>query len=405
MRIPRQPSANPRDGARPLFVTADPVLAEAVCRVAAEADVGLDVVNSATAVRGRWRGAPVVLVGDDLAAELARAALPRRDGVVLVGRDLDDGSVWQRGTALGARQVLILPDAERWLAGLLADAVGEDGPGGPIVAVLPGRGGAGASTLAAALAMTATRRNLRTTLVDLDPIGGGIDLLFGLETAPGPRWSELVQWRDGRLCGRSLRAALPSYRCAGRAGTSGDSDSSGSAAVGLPILTRPRTRGTTPALPIESETARSVLHALSQAGDLVVVDLPRHLDEASIETLSVATATLLVIPAEVRAAAASAQLASAARLVTTGDLRAVVRMPSPGDLAPAEIADVVGLPLAGVIGPDKRMAAAAEHGEPPGTAVRGSLAGFCRPYLEQLMGGRRHPAWAGQDRGGLRVGV
>ena len=82
MRIPRQPSANPRDGARPLFVTADPVLAEAVCRVAADADVGLDIVDSATSVRGRWRSAPVVLVGDDLAAELARAALPRRDGVV-----------------------------------------------------------------------------------------------------------------------------------------------------------------------------------------------------------------------------------------------------------------------------------------------------------------------------------
>ena len=55
MRIPRQPSANPRDGARPLFVTADPVLAEAVCRVAADADVGLDIVDSATSVRGRWR--------------------------------------------------------------------------------------------------------------------------------------------------------------------------------------------------------------------------------------------------------------------------------------------------------------------------------------------------------------
>ena len=401
MRIPRQSPANAVPPARPLFVTADPLLQEAVSRIAADADVGIDIARDASAAWGRWRAAPVVLVGDDVAADLARSAVPRRDGVVLIGRDLDDGSVWQRGTALGAQQVLILPDAERWLAGLLADAGGEDGPGGPIVAVLPGRGGAGASTLAAALAMTATRQNLRATLVDLDPIGGGIDLLFGLEATPGPRWSELAQWRDGRLCGRSLREALPAYGARPRP-TGGDLGFRDATGGGLPILTRPRTPGANPGTPIESETARSVLHALAQAGDLVVVDLPRHLDEAAVEALSVAAVTLLVVPAEIRAAAASAQLASAARLVA-GDLRAVVRMPSPGDLAPAEVADVVGLPLAGVIGPDRRMAAAAEHGEPPGTAARGTLAGFCRPFLDELIGARR--SMPDRTRRDLRVGV
>jgi hypothetical protein len=78
-------------------------------------------------------------------------------------------------------------------------------------------------------------------------------------------------------------------------------------------------------------------------------------------------------------------------------------MPSPGDLAPAEVADVVGLPLAGVVGPDRRMAAAAEHGDPPGTAARGTLAGFCRPFLDELIGVRR-PA-ADRNRRDLRVGV
>jgi septum formation inhibitor-activating ATPase MinD len=138
---------------------------------------------------------------------------------------------------------------------------------------------------------------------------------------------------------------------------------------------------------VEPEAARAVLQALAQANDLVVVDLPRSLDEAAVEALSVSTVTLVIVPAEVRATAAASQTTAAARLVA-GDLRAVVRMPSPGGLAPGEVADVVGLPLAGVIGPDRRMSVAAEHGEPPGTSPRGTLPGFCRPFLDSLIGGR-----------------
>ena len=53
-----------------------------------------------------------------------------------------------------------------------------------------------------------------------------------------------------------------------------------------------------------------MLTALAQAGDLVVVDLPRCLDEAATEALALANTTLMVVPAEVRASAAASQLAA-----------------------------------------------------------------------------------------------
>ncbi|GAA1959473.1 septum site-determining protein Ssd [Catenulispora subtropica] len=550
------PPADPDPAtAPPLVVTSDPALVRALARIAAEAGVRIEVVPHPGAARRRWAAAPLVLVGADQAGAVARAGLPHRPEVALVGRDLDDATVWRRGTAVGAAYVLILPDCARWLAGMLAEADSPRGEPGALVAVLSGRGGAGGSTLAAALALAGTRRGLRATLVDLDPAGGGIDLLFGLETEPGPRWSELARWRDGRLCGRSLREALPTYaarsrhglaaglgfteegadrlpvlawpradrtaasapaadptagpsadpagwptahpsgiadlwydsgtpadpekvdpwlgmetghpfesadrdeagnplygtgspaaddelRCGGTAAMSGetqrpDSDDSpidadpsresfsrsgviplyqgsdsqpgadlahgrGPAAgpsadrplptAGLPVLTWPRTR-TDLALPaVGAEPVRAVLGALAQAGDLVVVDLPRTLDEAATEALALATTALIVVPAEVRASAAASQLAAAVRLVTP-DLRVVVRLPAPGGLEPLDITDVMGgLPLAGVIGPDRRLSAAAEHGEPPGSSARGSVSAFCRAFLDDLFGapaGRR----------------
>jgi hypothetical protein len=160
----------------------------------------------------------------------------------------------------------------------------------------------------------------------------------------------------------------------------------GTAPAGLPVLTWPRTRSDVALPGVAAEPARAVLSALTQAGDLVVVDLPRSLDEAAFEALALATTALIVVPAEVRASAAASQLAAAVRLITP-DLRVVVRLPAPGGLEPLDITDVMGgLPLAGVIGPDRRLSAAAEHGEPPGSSPRGSLSAFCRGFLDDLFG-------------------
>ncbi|NDZ86186.1 septum formation initiator, partial [Streptomyces sp. SID10115] len=156
----------------PLIVTEDVELLDDLLRLCAAAGVLPEVHHGGPERRGSWDAAPLVLVGDD-AADRVRGAVRRR-GVVLVGRDQDDPGVWQRAVEIGADHVLVLPDGEQWLVDRIADVA--EGVGRPAltVGVIGGRGGAGASTLACALAVTAAREGRRTMLVDADPLGGGL---------------------------------------------------------------------------------------------------------------------------------------------------------------------------------------------------------------------------------------
>ena len=102
--------------------------------------------------------------------------------------------------------MLTLPDQERDLVAELSDAAEssrEDGRRGAVVAVIGGRGGAGASVFATALAHAAAD----ALLVDVDPWGGGIDLVLGSEAQSGLRWPDLAL-QGGRLNYAALREAL-----------------------------------------------------------------------------------------------------------------------------------------------------------------------------------------------------
>ena len=57
---------------------------------------------------------------------------------------------------------------------------------------------------------------------------------------------------------------------------------------------------------------RSVLAAARRRGGVVVVDLPRRVDEAAAEALAQLDVGLLVVPAELRAVAAAGRVASMA---------------------------------------------------------------------------------------------
>jgi secretion/DNA translocation related CpaE-like protein len=79
----------------------------------------------------------------------------------------------------------------------------------PVIGVVGGRGGAGASTFAAVLAAMAGLGG-RALLVDLDPLAGGVDVLLGVESVPGARWSGL-RLDGGRLDAAALLDGLPSW--------------------------------------------------------------------------------------------------------------------------------------------------------------------------------------------------
>ena len=355
----RSLSAGPL-GPRPLAVTADPDALDDLLRLAAGVGVELEVAADGGAARRSWSTAPYVVVCVDALASCLRARLPRRTGVVLLGADLPEGDVWQGAVELGAEQVVALPEAERWLADRLADAVESRGPAGSLVAVVGGRGGAGATTLACALAVTATRCGRPTLLVDGDPLGGGIDLVFGGERDDGVRWPELSATR-GRVPAAALDGALPRM-------------------AGLSVLSYGR--GDPAHVPVEA--VRAVLSAGRRANELVVVDLPRSLDDGARAVLGLATTVLLVVPNEVRAAAAASRVAAGLGLLCA-DLRVVARGPSPTGLTGDRVAAALGLPLVADLRAEPGIDSALERGEPPGRRGRGPLAALCQRLVDELL--------------------
>lgn len=364
---PGRPTAPARP--RPLLVTADPELLDDLLRLVAAAGAEAEVAADPAGAVAAWDAAPLVLVGTDAAEKVVRRGLARRAGTVLVGRNLDDATVWRPAVAMGAEEVVFLPDAQPWLIDRITDAVeGSAGPGAT-VCVVGGRGGAGASTLAAALALTASRRGRRSMLIDADPLGGGLDLVLGQEDAAGVRWPDLAGAR-GRLHADALRDALP------RVGE-------------LRLLSWDR--GDT--LTVPAEAMQTALNAGRRGADLVVVDLPRRPDAAAEIALRAAGPVLLVVPAEVRATASAARVATLLAR-HTADLRVVVRGPAPARLSADVIAASLGLPLAGQLRPEPGLAAAQERGEPPAGRGRSPLGAFCARFLGGLERDGRDPAVA-----------
>ncbi len=341
----------------PLIVTEDEELLDDLLRLCAAAGAEPEVSFGPPSQPGSWQAAPLVLVGDDCAHAVRRAA--RRPGVLLIGRDLDDHDVWRRAVDLGADHVLFLPDAEPWLVDRIADVVEGVGENALTIGVVGGRGGAGASTLACALAVTAARAGHRTMLVDGDPLGGGLDVLLGGERAAGLRWPDLAD-AQGRVSGGALEEALPRLH-------------------DLSLLSWDRTDSVV----ITPEAMRSVLAAARRRGGVVVVDLPRRVDDAVVEALAQTDVGLLVVPAELRAVAAADRVASRIGMVVR-DLRVVARSPFGRGLDESELARLLGLPLAGELPTEKGLLEAIEAGRPPGAQARGPLSRFCAAFLDEV---------------------
>jgi secretion/DNA translocation related CpaE-like protein len=349
-----------------LLVTSDADLLDELLRLCAAAGTEAQVAPDVPASRLSWSTPPLVVVGSDQAAAAAVARLPRRAGVVLVGLGHDDG-LWDVAKEIGADGVVSLPHAQSWLVNRLGETTDIASGAGLVIAVVGGRGGAGATTLATALALTGVDLHLRCLLVDADPLGGGIDLALGGEACVGLRWPDLTT-AGGRVSGTALLEALPNVH-------------------GLSVLSA----GRGDALTVPAPAMRSVTAAATRMSDLVVVDLPRHIDSAAEEALAVATVTLMVVPAEVRAVAAAGRVAVAVGL-TARDVRVVVRGPAPSDLTADVIADSLGLPLAGWIPAEPRLEETLERGEPPGRGAKSPLAAFCRELLTDVTAERRRAA-------------
>jgi secretion/DNA translocation related CpaE-like protein len=319
-----------------LAVLTDAELTDELDRVAAA--VGVRVVHArptARVSRKTWLAAAAVVLDTAGADRCGQAGLPRRSHVCVLTATEPGAATWAAAIAVGAEHVVRLPQQEGDLIRDLAEAAEsarEDRPRGHVVAVVGGCGGAGASVLAVALAQAAND----ALLVDLDPWGGGIDLLVGGEAAPGLRWPDLAL-EGGRLNWSAVREALPRQR-------------------GVSMLSGARC-----SYELDAGAVEAVVDAGRRGGVIVVCDLPRRLTDAAQIAMDTADLVVLVSRCDVRACAAAAATAPVLTTINP-NLGLVVRGPSPGGLRAAEVADVAGLPLLASVRAQPRFAEQLEHG-------------------------------------------
>ena len=284
-----------------------------------------------------WSAAAAVVVDAAAARRCADAGLPRRTAVFLGTLGEADPLTLQAAIAVGAQEVLTLPTRADDLVRGIADRSGPSGGRGVTAAVVAGRGGAGASLFAAAVAYHLTT----PLLVDLDPWGGGIDLLLGAENVAGLRWPELTV-QGGRLNWPAVEAALPEHR-------------------GVAVLS-----GTRAGHELAAGAVAAVLDASRRAGVTTVCDVPRRLTDAACTALDEADLVVLITTCDVRSCAATAAMAPTLTAINP-NVGLVIRGPAPGGLRPGEIADLTKLPLLAAMRPQPLIA---EHLERGGLRMR-----------------------------------
>lgn len=218
-----------------------------------------------------------------------------------------------------------------------------------LLVVVGASGGLGSSALATAVAVRARQAGRETVLVDGCPVGGGLDVVLGVEQESGLRWPDLHRM-VGSADGRALLARLP-------------------AAERVPVLSFGRD-GSEPA----AEVAEAVVSALRTECPLVVVDGSAAGGTVTAAALRTADRVLLVAGDGMSQLSA---LSVVAELVAAGSGRAGVAMgvclrgpvATSGPVARV-VESELRWPVVGVIGDDRLLPADLAHGIPPG--ARGS---------------------------------
>jgi secretion/DNA translocation related CpaE-like protein len=265
---------------------------------------------------------------------------------------------------------------------------GRKDDGIPLVAVVGGCGGAGASTLAVCLAVTALELGCATALFDADPLGGGLDSLADVATTATPPTRRAGgrnegNGRDGAYGEWPHDSDPQRWPHPGRRRPGGE----------LSLVSWTIRDGET--IPVTG--MRNALRDLRRETDLVVIDLPRAIDDSAQLALSEATHSLVIAPVSERAAVAASRLLP--KLTAVGPRpELVARLPGRDDMTPREFADLLGLPLAGVVRPPRGRGYAPAD---PLNRLAGrsavSLRRFSRRFIERCSWGRPGAA----DRSGV----
>lgn len=340
----------------PLLVTDDEALLSDLVRLAAAAGVvPLNARDVAQALES-WTTSPIVLVGADLAESLARVQPVRRPQVHIVGTDPLPDALYRAAVGCGAESVVSVRRAEASLVELLTDTGDGQGVVGITIGVVGGAGGAGATVFAAALAQTVSNFS-PTLVVDVDPLGAGIDRILGLESVRGTRWDGLVS-ASGRLSARSLREALPRREA-------------------LSILTWPTDR----ASDLPGPAVREALSAGQRGFPVVVLDLPRHRDPVVDDLLARCNHVVLISTLTVPAVASASRMA---RRLPRHATRLVARGSAP---AANDLERLLGVPVLATMANQRGLDETIDLGAGPLRSRRGPLARTARRVAGALVSG------------------
>ncbi|MEJ5945412.1 septum site-determining protein Ssd [Pseudokineococcus basanitobsidens] len=360
-----------------VLVTGSAWLEERVRACAAAAGTSVEVLRAPPDPGVALPAAALEVWGAD-ALEHTAGPPPTSTPRVVVTADAAPDAVWRAALEVGARGVVQLPTGEAELVDVLLAAADDRGADGTVVGVTGACGGAGASVLAVALARAGTgSARGGVLLADLDDLGGGADVLVGLEDAAGLRWADLAGVR-GALRPDVLEGTLPRR-------------------WGVDVLAPATGTEVAPAAGggrVPPPASEAVVDAARRSHGLVVLDLPRGLRGVE-HLLALVGPLVLVVPGQVRAGVAAGRLlAHVDRCAPGTDVRVVVRAPAGrgGGPRPVEVARALGRPLDGVVPHDAHVAAAELRGRPfPGRD--GALVRWARGALGDLA--RADPAGVG----------
>jgi len=354
------------ESARLVAVGPESEVRQDILRLAATTGVAAQAVEVSGLSEASWTGPSLVVIDAASADEVSAAGLSRRPGVLIVTTSRPDPALWSAAVAIGVEQVLELPAGQAWLIDRFADLASSPDSLGTLLAVIGGHGGAGASTLAAALALSAARSGRQPVLLGADPWDGGIDIALGAEDVPGPRWPDLAGI-SGRLSTAAILEGLPR-------------------AHGVRFVSAARAH----ASPVPLAALAAVVTAGRRTGGPVVVDLPRGGGESARWLGGVADLALVVCAATVSGALASRSLVADVGWNPAG-AGIVVRTGLGRDVDDDALRAAVGLPVILRISEDSQLRRQRQRGEPPGPRSRSRIARSCAAVWRLADGRQMQP--------------
>jgi secretion/DNA translocation related CpaE-like protein len=326
-----------------LLISADSAHIDHVVALTSASQLTAEVTAEPDAVAQAWLRAVVVVVGIDQLEAVVNAHLPRRPHVVVLGHaQVQD---WPRAFHLGADAVVDPPGEPGWLAERVRRA-GEELPSGRVVGVVGCRGGAGASVFATALAVAAVRAKVTPYLLDLDPLGCGLNVILGIDDTRGLTWDQ-VSAGVGRIPALSLQTTVAVVHGVGLLGW--DELAGGQVAAGV---------------------AGAVVDTARLCTPLTVIDLGRAVTDSQQEALSRCDRVMMIVPADVRSVRAARRMTHRQGLSMC---EVVVRGPNPGGIVAQDVGQALGLPVLAAVAADRSLDRRMERGEPPGARARSPL--------------------------------